>query len=208
MPKEMIDLFKNCISLDAETTGLDPERHGIFSVSLVSLTNDNEHTFECYLRDDCEISKEALKVNGQTLEELYDRKNHLDKYMSEAKMVVNVAKLLDHYGTHVIVGKNPRFDRDMLRAALGRNIDYVESNGVTWTGISHRTIDYSSLILPLMLLQGMTVPKVGFSSDEVSNFLGIPPEEKPHTSINGARHNKKCLLAILDMYQKLGIKIS
>jgi hypothetical protein len=201
----LIELFKNCVSLDAETTGLLPEVHGVISLSVVSLTSDEEHTFECYLRRGCVISDQALEVNGENRAELLDRKNHPDKYISEYQMVKNLHDILNKNNTHVIVGKNPGFDKSFVKAAYSRNAGELLGAGIVWTGICHRTIDYSSLAVPLMLVSGMTIPETGFSSDDISTFLEIPPEGKPHTSINGARHNKKCLLEILSRYQKLGI---
>ena len=61
------------IALDVETTGVDPKRNSVIEVSAVDLDNPYKFFFgTCQAIRGRDVSDFALKVNGYTIEEIYD----------------------------------------------------------------------------------------------------------------------------------------
>jgi len=67
----MFSLARMMIVVDLETSGLDPEVHGMLSIGAVEFENpENMFYGECGLREGALISEDALKVNGFTKEQI------------------------------------------------------------------------------------------------------------------------------------------
>lgn len=185
--------LKHCISIDIETTGLNPEKNGMVSVGAVSFVDDWSFCAECYLRDDVEIDPKALEVNGEDEEMLLSRTDLF--YPSEYEALIELIDYCKIENTFVIIGKNPKFDRDFLLAIWVRN-----GHSAREFPFTYRVINWADMAIPLMLQDDLLIPANGISSDQFSEYLGVEEEPKPHTALNGARQNKKCVLAILNRY--------
>lgn len=72
------------IAFDIETSGLYPEKNGVWQIGAVDLDNP-QNTFleESRIDDEDEITEEALKVTGKTEKELRDKKKQSQKEMIE-----------------------------------------------------------------------------------------------------------------------------
>jgi DNA polymerase III alpha subunit (gram-positive type) len=188
--------LQHCLSLDIETTGLDPIIHGMHSVG-VCLFNGEEFYEENYLRDGAEIHPKALEVNGENEEDLKARQ-FIPDYLSEYQSLLRLIEFCQIYGNWVIVGKNPKFDYSFLKEIWIRNGETKGSFPFTY-----RVINYADLAIPLMLLAGLTIPENGFSSSDIQDFLNIPEEPKPHNGLTGARYNVMCMNKMMELYKKL-----
>jgi DNA polymerase-3 subunit epsilon len=126
------------VFIDTETTGLDPHKHEIIEVAAVRVTPWGERvaSFEMKTRplhlERAEPS--ALTINGYTAEKW--------------KFAVDVTRALESFAwictstiAPIIVGHNPRFDLEFLRATF-------EREGVAWPTLHHHIIDTSTLAWP------------------------------------------------------------
>ena len=196
--KTLQSLFENCVSIDVETTGLDPVRNGIISIGAVTF-DGKEFYSENYLKGGAEINARALEVNGETSEGILKR-NISGNYISEEWSLLKLNRFVaDHPAKpNVIIGKNPSFDYGFLWE-IWKQMGNSEEN----FPFSYRKIDYSSLAIPLMLKEGFPVPSKGFSSSDIQNFLELPEEPKPHNALTGAKYNIMCLEKIMKEYNFL-----
>lgn len=190
-----ITQFKNCISIDIETTGLNPQKHTMISCGAINFRNNETFYEENYLRSDAHIDEEALKINGEDKSNLLSR-NYLS-YKSEIEVLDSLLKYASENKCFVIIGKNPKFDYNFLLEIWKRN-----SREERKFPFSYRVIDYGSLALPLMLKAGLDVPEKGFSSSDIQNFLKLVEEPRPHNALTGAKYNKYCLENIISLYNK------
>lgn len=167
------------IVLDVETTGINPWKNAIASIGAVDfLYPKNQFYREVRISDDADIHDGALKVNGFTREELFDvHKPTLEKAIEAFIEWMSVCE------EKTIAGLNPAFDRDFLHAAF-RHI------GIPFP-FSHRTVDVHSLCythalkrgVPPLMRHGMTA----LSTDHILQYVGLPPEPRPHHALTGAK---------------------
>jgi DNA polymerase III alpha subunit (gram-positive type) len=190
-----LNQFQHCNLTDIETTGLVPGKHGIISIAATNLIDDEVFYEELQLEDGVEFDDVALNVNGSNKETLLARTGN-PGYLTLKEALIKFADYCCAKKRFVIVGKNPKFDYDHLNKAWSRY--FTEKFPLTY-----RVINWADFALPLILLDGKVIPENGLSSDELSAFLGVEKESKPHIAINGAIQNKKCLLAIIEKYNKL-----
>ncbi len=62
------------IVLDIETTGLEPEFHGLISIGALDLNKPSDQFYgECRIREGEKIDSQALDVNGFTYDEVRDK---------------------------------------------------------------------------------------------------------------------------------------
>lgn len=167
------------IVLDIETTGIHPWKNAIASIGAVDFNSSkNQFYQEVCISNDADIQEGALRVNGFTREELIDtKKPMLQKVIEEFIEWVRMCE------EKTIAGLNPAFDRDFLRAAFHTcEIPFP---------FSHRTIDVHSLCythalkrgIPPLMKRGITA----LSTDLILNYVGLPPEPKPHHALMGAK---------------------
>lgn len=162
------------IVVDVETTGLNPDTHGIISIGAV-VYDDPTKTFyeECRVRDDVTVDPKALAINGFTEMELRD-----ENKFSEARMVKHFAdwwKSVDAQD-NIIAGHNVHFDWGFLNTAFVRhNIALL---------INKRLFDLHSLCLADLLRRGKLAREI--HSDFIMEYVGLPTEPKPHNALNGA----------------------
>lgn len=191
-----LNQFRNCISVDCETTGIDPVKNGIISVGACLFDRDDNLYIENLLREGVEINSRALEVNGETREGLRKR-SETGGFISEYQLLLTVVDFAQKHQAFVIVGKNPKFDYGFL-------LEIWKRNGLPERDFpfSYRTIDYSALAIPLMLMEGLSIPEKGFSSGDIQDFLGLEEEPKPHNALTGALYNKHCVEKIIEHYNK------
>ncbi len=105
--------------LDVETTGTDPERHGLIQLAgIIEIDGKVINTFNAKVRPfkGDAVNKEALKINGTTIEEIRQYPESETQYK---KLIDLLDKFVDKYNKKdklSIVGYNPKFDDDFLRA--------------------------------------------------------------------------------------------
>lgn len=167
------------ISLDVESSGLDPRTCSIVSIGAVD-TDDPTNQFydECRVWDGAEINDEALVVNGFSREELV-----AGEKKTEAELIKDfVAWATDRPENRTLLAQNVTFDRDFVAAACKRA-------GIEFP-FAYRTLDTHPLCWLHMTNRGLTPPvknhRTAINLDFILEYCGMPPEQKPHNGLTGA----------------------
>lgn len=168
------------IILDVEASGTNYQKHSIVSLGALDFSNPtNQFYDECRVWDGAHIDPQALEVNGFTESELLDPSKKSEEELVRA--FIGWAKDLSDW---TIVGQNPSFDRDFIRAACERaHLDFP---------FAYRTIDTHTLAYMHMVKRGLTPPfdaekhRTALNLDAVLQYVGIPEEPSPHNALTGA----------------------
>lgn len=177
---KLTNFHKTMLILDIEGSGTNYEKHSI--VSLGAFDSDNpEHRFygECRVWDGAHIMEDALAVNGFTEAEITDPGK-----ISEAELVLQFLEWSQHVSDRTITGQNPSYDRDMLKAAVGRA-------GQNWD-LAYRTLDTHTMCYMHMIQRGIEPPmdlqhkRSNLDLDAILQYCGIPEEPHPHNALTGA----------------------
>lgn len=172
------------ISLDIETGGIDPENSSILSIGAVDVFSDKEFYIETRSYDFHEVNPFALAVNGFTLEQARDTKKPLPH--------IGYVKLLQWIKENnlnpLLLGENiGSFDVKFLNYCHNRHRDILEAFDLGWP-FGHRFVDlHSASCLYFDKSQKM---------DKTREALGLPPEQKPHNALRGAKAAKEAYLAL------------
>lgn len=176
IPKQSNDV--KMIFFDVETTGLDPERHGIHQLAGDIVINDEVvDQFEYKVRpfDGCEIDDSALRISGANV--LDFRRNHNKEFQVQYMMNAILRKynplfsIVDSTDKFFLAGwRAPEFDIKFLKAFFKRNAS-IEFDSVFWDSY----IDVKSLAAQYFLKQRHEMES--FSLAPVAKHLGIPVDE-------------------------------
>jgi len=166
--------------IDAEMSGLDPQKNSIVSLGAIDLQNPTNRFYaECRMFDGAEHNDEALEVNGFTLEEITDANK-----MSEGELIRNFIDWSKDLNNRTFCGQNVAFDRIFAEAAAHRaHLDWP---------FAHRTMDTHPLCWMHMVKSGLPEPidlehkRSSLNLDAILNYCGIPDEPEPHNALTGA----------------------
>jgi DNA polymerase-3 subunit epsilon len=170
------------IWIDVETTGLDPNKHEIIEMAAVRSWLDGTLAgaamFSTRVHFSGHCTPGAQAVNGYTP----------DEWLKAIALPDALSQLTHEMTGRRFAGQNPKFDEGFLRAAFARC-------DMPWPRMkSYHVLDLASLAWPLYL-RGR-VPGLGL--DALCKGLGVEPEAKPHSALNGA-------LKALEVYRTLGL---
>lgn len=175
--------FKHVISIDLETTGIDPVKNGVISFGAATIEGNHQFYVENYLRRGVEIDPKALEVNGESAAKLLKRNK--EEYASEWEALQALINFANRYDTHIICGKNPDFDYKFLMEIWKRNGKNEKD-----FPFSYRKIDVGGLCLYKIIQEGHSIPKEGASSSFIQEKLKLQEEPKPHNALTGAIYNR------------------
>jgi DNA polymerase III epsilon subunit-like protein len=177
------------IVLDIETTGLDPRRHSIIEIGAVDFSNpSNYFSGKCQIWSGAEVDFQALEINGFTLEEIQDKK--IDSHQELLSSFKNWTELIED---KTIAGQNVDFDISFL-------IESYKRFGLNFN-LGKRKVDQHSIVFAHFLKRKIKPSlKEGvsdLSSDVIMNYVGLPPEPRPHRALNGARYETESLSRLI-----------
>ncbi len=177
------------IIIDVEFSGLDPIKDSIVSIGAVELANpQNQFYGECKIWPGAHINKEAIAVNGFTMDEITDPKKQSDGEL--VKAFIDWASKCEE---HTLAGQNPYLDMEFIHNAVKRN-------NIDWN-FAHRTIDMHSLCYMHMTKREVLIPIVNnrtdLDSDKIMEYVGIPVEPHPHNALNGAKFETEAIGRLL-----------
>ncbi len=166
------------IILDIETTGTSPKNHSIVSIGAVDFDNPEiQFLSECRIFEGAHIEKEALMINGFTIDEITDSSKK-----TEGEAVSQFLQWMDEREDMIVAGQNVFFDVSFVEAAAQR------ASAVC--SLSRRIIDLHSITYFHMIQRDISAPirnrKTTLDSDKIMEYVGIPAEPKPHKALNGA----------------------
>ncbi len=178
------------IIVDIESTALDPQKLSLLSIAAIDLREPASQFYaECQIWPGAHVDPESLKYNGFMESEITDPTKPTEKKILE-DFILWAIKLSDD----TFAGQNVFFDCDCLRqAALRYHLNWP---------FGQRIIDIHSVCLAHMLQRGITPPSVNqhsaLNSDGICQYVGIPPEPKPHrTPLGGAKWEAEALNRLL-----------
>ena len=183
------------VCIDVETTGLDPARHGLLSIGAFHPATGAQFYVECMPGVLAEVDAEAMRVNGQNIEEARargiapgDAVSMLCDWLRKISGKTSCAKF-------VLAGKNPSFDRlwiSRYRVLVTDGADggYECADYL----LSRRMIDVHAVALAVAAARGLDAPAMMI--DAVYEALGLPVEPLPHNAFRGALFAWKALEAL------------
>jgi DNA polymerase III epsilon subunit-like protein len=178
------------VILDIETTGLDPETHGLLSIGAIDFTRPRDTFYgECRIRRGEKVSQSALEVNGFTADEVKDpEKQSTEELIKSFELWMNRRNVKVIGGLHIA-----SFDVPFLVTKAKQ----VKAS----LKLHKRSIDLHSLAYAKMLQLGRIVPLTdGWSVmdvDFIYPFCGLPREPKPKNALNGAKWEAECLARLI-----------
>lgn len=177
------------IVLDIETTGTDPRRYSIIEVGAIDFDCPGNYFNErCSIWDGAEIDFKALDINGLTLEEIQDK-----AISTQKELLSGFMSWIEKIEDKTIAGQNVDFDINFINESFAR----CRLN----LSLGKRKVDQHSIVYAHFLKRNIKPPlKDGFSnlnSDLIMNYVGLPPEPKPHRAINGARYEAEALSRLI-----------
>jgi len=186
--------MQDMLVIDVETTGVDPIKNSIISIGGIIVPKDLDSTIlnfynEAIIWPGAEISDTALEYNGATREEI----THSLVRLTQREMLENLIHFVNHSEDQTVWGYNPRFDVDFLNASL-------EREGFDFR-FSYHTLDQHTLVYAHLLQRGIIPPlknkKSALNGDTISEYVGIPPEPKPHNALNGAKWEAEAIYRLI-----------
>jgi DNA polymerase III epsilon subunit-like protein len=167
--------MRRFVTVDVETTGLDPERDVVIEVGLVVEVDEGFRTEEFSLPFDKSLANpEALRINGWGQRDFPEE-------MSPQDAAYHLQLVLSN--CH-LVGKNPSFDAGFLKALLG-----TYGLGPSW---HHRLVDVGALAWGChsawMMERGESPRPQPPSVDQVAEMVDVPRSLKDgyHTALDDA----------------------
>ena len=178
------------IVLDIETTGLDPEIHGLLSIGAIDLQNPSESFYEeCRIREGEKIDDNALDVNGFTLDECRDKNKQSTRDLIQhfdAWLATRSIKMIG--GLHIGTFDVPFYNKKAIQVGIR-------------TRLHRRSIDLHSITYAKMQELGKVVPMTdGWSvmdTDFIHPFFFFFKEPKPHNALNGAKWEAESLFRLM-----------
>lgn len=113
------------IYFDTETTGLDRDKCAITQLAGVIRVGDKEEEFNFFMapHEGAEISEEALKTQGKTLEEVMAYPSPKIQYVNFCTLLGKYVEKFNKADKFFLFGWNVGYDADMVRAWFSRNGD-------------------------------------------------------------------------------------
>ncbi len=191
------------IVVDTETTGLDSMRHRIIElafeildIKIREVLCQYEAKLQINAQQYAEGNKKAYEVNGFT-------KDMIGKGKSCEEVAEEVIEIFENYNISknnaYWMGQNPKFDDSFLAQVIPKSKQYE----LKWP---YHSVDTATMFHSLQMLQvamGKKYEFVSLSKDDIAKSLGVEPESKPHSALNGVKHAKKLYFIIQDKLREL-----
>jgi DNA polymerase III epsilon subunit-like protein len=183
------------IVIDVEATGIDPKKNSLLSIGAVNFHNPKEQFYkECYAFEGAEIDESAIAYCGFTMEQATDKSK-----LSEGEMVQAFFDWAKQFDQITLAGENVVWlDLAALSYAAERHglkHDFAFKSQFAYQQpmpFGFRTVDLHSISYAHHLKRGVKPPMekglTRLSADTTLQYVGIPPEPKPHHALNGAKY--------------------
>lgn len=185
------------VIFDAETTGLDARRNSMVSLGAVDPDRPDEPFYEeCRVFEGAEISPDALKVNGFTVDDITNPSKQTLK-----DLYIKFEDYVKSHGAEMLSGFNiSRFDLKFL-ANTAKKYDlpwklptkYFDLKN-DFEDMVYNNPDFSTLKVQIDTLfptkNGNSDPeKINYISlNRALKYFGIEDEPRPHNALGGAKY--------------------
>jgi len=176
--------------LDIETTGVDPEQHGIIEIAAKIFGEARE--FNSFCRHEGPVDLEALKYNKafkNTMTPKYEEKELLEEFCYH---LLN----LEEKKPFILCGQNIHFDFNFIKTRLKKyGVTGVESL------ISYRMLDIFTLSKTALDLGLIKTNNNSLSLNEVAKALGIEVQDnKLHQALYDVELSEKVYKGLLIIF--------
>ncbi|MEM7601607.1 MAG: exonuclease domain-containing protein [Verrucomicrobiota bacterium] len=186
------------VVIDLETTGTDPQKHGLVDIAarLVfdELDRSSEFSQVCEPPSGTVWDSGAWAVNGR-LPERCDPGEVDPNWTSEEEAIHGLIGWLGASEKVMIAGINPHFDRDFL-IVRGRRY-HLDLEAM----FSHRVFDLHTLAVFAALQR---VKSLNQTSSEIYRTFGEEPEADPHTAEEGVRREWELISKLINQGLEVG----
>lgn len=167
------------IVFDIETSGPDPQSHGMLSLGAVEYDTGATFYGECRLEPHQKFDEFALKWNGFKQEELYskDKQSQVQLYQKFADWALFNGTMLA--GQHV-----GSFDVQFLKKV------HLKQKKIKEFPFQFKYVDLHSVAFAIL---GKSM-----GLDQICKELGIEPEPSPHNALLGAQKEYECFKILLN----------
>lgn len=178
------------IVLDIETTGVNPQKHGIVSIGAIEFEEPgNEFYGECRIFDGAHISEEALEVNHFTHDDITDPTKQSPEVLMRAFL-----KWSREVEERTLCGLNiGGFDLQFIVATAhrhGLNFDFA-----------YRTLDLHTMSYMHMVKSGIDIPThnkhTAIDLEETLSYVGLQNIDVPHNALGDAKLEGECVSRLL-----------
>lgn len=157
------------VSLDCETTSLDPNQAELVTIAATKIIGNRIITsqpFEVRLRAPQSLDSESIKIHRIRHQDL---KNGLDEKQA-------LCQLLDFIGTRPLVGYHIRYDKKILDRACLKQLGFPLPNALIEV----------SLLYQDKLEKHLPNAYFDLSLDAICRQLGLPPQTNKHDALQDA----------------------
>lgn len=167
------------IVFDIETSGIDPQIHGMLSLGAVDYDTGATFYGECRLETHQKWEQEALNINGFKQEELYskDKQSQVQLYQQFVKWAIVNSSLLSGHN----IGS---FDVQFLKKVHSKQKKIVNFP------FQFKYVDLHSVAFAIL--------KKSLGMAQICKALGIEPEPSPHNALLGAQKEYECFKILLN----------
>jgi|SRR3989344_3076515 len=193
--------FSGMIILDIETSGINPEEHGIWQIGAID-SNNPENCFleECRIDEEDIVNEGALLITGKTEDFLRD-----ESKQSCRELLINFFKWYENVSIKTCICQNPQFDLGfiMLKAKRygfeipfhHRAFDLHSMAQMKYHQIKGRFLikeDYSGMNLPTILeFCGIKDERRSIGKDKIIS------EGKEHNALEDCKLTGECFSRII-----------
>ncbi|MCX8204809.1 MAG: 3'-5' exonuclease [Candidatus Nezhaarchaeota archaeon] len=186
------------VSIDLETSGLDPKRNSILSIGAATISRGEvrlDKSFYSYVRPEGSFDEECPPVHGITLGDLL-------KEPSFKEIAPRLLKVVDEA---VLVGYNASFDVSFLNEALRRHglprlkNPLLDVLPLSYGVLSRARMDHTLLKMDQLALSGR------MSLGALAELLSVPVINR-HTAIGDALTVALIFLKLLPLAKSVGVK--
>jgi len=174
------------VILDIETSGLDPEIHGLLSIGAIDFLHPSESFYgECHIREGERIDPEALSLNGFTGDEAKDKTKQGTRDLLIAFnewLESRSIKMIG--GLHIAAFDVPFINKKALQCGVRMRL---HKRSIDLHSIAYAKMQELRKVVPLT--DGWSV----MDTDFIHPFCGLPKEPQPQHALNGAKWESESL---------------
>ncbi|MDD5193767.1 MAG: 3'-5' exonuclease [Candidatus Nanoarchaeia archaeon] len=179
------------IVLDIEATGLNSIQNGLLSIGALCFDNPRQQFYEeCRIDEGDVVSEEALRINGFTKEQIFDKNKQ-----TQEELIKRFFKWVSEQEVRIFAGHNVGFfDLNFIKhKAVKYNLDIKTR---------YRSIDLGSVaqLIYFQINKKFLIDdyrESAMSLREVLNFCGINDERKVHNALEDAKLAAECFSRLI-----------
>lgn len=187
------------IFLDIETTGLDPNLHGVIDIAfkVVDISSKElKYVYHSIVKPSSFAWENrdpvSMEVNGYTWDLVSC--GHSPEAVGQ-EIIHCLTTLGIERGKAVFICQNPAFDRGFFKQL----VDVYTQERLNWP---YHWLDLASMywvvVFQKMTQQGMPFPeRISLSKNDIAKEYHLPKEVDPHRALNGVNHLISCYQAVL-----------